>query len=125
MTDVPDEVRALAAERDERRSAKDFQAADALRDRIRELGFSVVDGPEGPSFEPIAAVQPERLDPHDVTSLLEDPTTCDVSVHWVVEGWPEDVVRALAGFRANEGGRDVQYVVADVTQTDASVYGEG
>ena len=39
MTDVPDEVRALAAERDERRRAEDFPAADALRDRIAELGF--------------------------------------------------------------------------------------
>ena len=45
MTDVPDEVRALAAERDERRRAEDFTAADALRDRILELGFSVIDGP--------------------------------------------------------------------------------
>ena len=124
MTDVPDEVRALAAERDERRRAKDFAAADALRDRIAELGFSVVDGPDGPAFEPLVAAERERLDPHDVEGLLEDPTTCDVSVHWVVEGWPEDVARALAGFRANEGGRDVQYVVADVTETDSDVYGQ-
>jgi cysteinyl-tRNA synthetase len=57
--------------------------------------------------------------------VLDQPTTLDVSVHWVVEGWPEDVVRALAGFRANEGERSVQYVVADVTETDPAIYGEG
>ena len=58
MTEVPDEVRALAAERDERRRAKDFAAADALRDRIARLGFSVIDGPDGPSLEPLASPNP-------------------------------------------------------------------
>ena len=123
MTDVPDEVRALAAERDERRRAKDFATADALRAEILDLGFSVIDGPEGPSFEPVVRTEPDRLRAHDVESLLGRPPTCDVSVHWVVEGWPEDVARALAGFRALEGERDVRYVVADLTQTDPSVYG--
>ncbi|MGA9159419.1 MAG: glycosyltransferase [Actinomycetota bacterium] len=125
MTDVPDEVRALGAERDERRRAKDFAAADVLRDRIHDLGFSVIDGPGGTSFEPVVETEAERLRAHDVPSVLGDPPTCDVSVHWVVEGWPEDVARALAGFRAHEGRRDVGYVIADLTQTDPSVYGEG
>jgi Glycosyl transferase family 2 len=124
MTEVPDEVRALAAERDERRRAKDFAAADSLRDRIAQLGFAVIDGPDGPSFEPLATAE-TRIAPHDVMSVLDEPPTADVSVQWVVEGWPEDVARALAGFRANEGGRDVQYVVADVTETDPAVYGDG
>ena len=125
MNEVPDEVRALAAERDERRRAKDFAAADSLRDRIAQLGFAVIDGPDGPSFEPLATAEPRRVAPHDVVSVLDEPPTADVSVHWVVEGWPEDVARALAGFRANQGGRDVQFVVADVTETDPGVYGDG
>ena len=125
MTEVPDEVRALATERDERRRVKDFAAADSLRDRIAQLGFAVIDGPDGPSFEPLAAIEPRRIPAHDVASVLDEPPTADVSVHWVVEGWPEDVARALAGFRANEGGRDVQYVVADVTETDPAAYGDG
>lgn len=125
MTDVPDEVRALAAERQDRRTARDFAAADALRDRIRDLGFNVIDGAEGPTFEPVEPEPETRLRPHDVESLLELPPTADVSVHWVVEGWPEDVVRSQAGFRAGEGGRDVQYVIADVTETDPATYGEG
>jgi hypothetical protein len=123
MTEVPDEVRALAAERDERRRAKDFAAADALRDRIARLGFSVIDGPDGVSLEPLAVTEPRRIAAHDVESLLDEPATADVSVHWVVEGWPEDVTRALAGFRARGGGRDVRYVVADVTETEPSFYG--
>jgi len=124
MTQVPDEVRALAAERDARRSAKDFAAADALRDRIAGLGFSVIDGPDGPSLEPLPVTEPHRIAAHDVESLLDEPATADVSVHWVVEGWPEDVGRALAGLRANRGGREVRYVVADVTDTEPSSYGE-
>ena len=125
MTEVPDQVRALAAEREGRRRARDFATADALRARIRELGFTVVDGPGGPSFEPIDVLPEPRLRPHEVESMLDQPTTADASVHWVVEGWPEDVVRALAAFRANDGGRDVQYVVADVTKADPVPYGEG
>jgi glycosyltransferase involved in cell wall biosynthesis len=124
MTKVPDEVRALAAQRDARRRAKDFAAADALRDRIAGLGFSVIDGPDGPSLEPLAVTEPHRIPAHDVESLLDEPATADVSVHWVVEGWPEDVGRALAGLRANRGGREVHYVVADVTDTEPSSYGE-
>jgi cysteinyl-tRNA synthetase len=125
VSDVPEEVRVLAAERQEARAARDFVRADALRDAIAELGYRVVDSPEGPTFEPIAPAEEPRVRPHDVPSVLDEPPTCDASVHWVVEGWPEDVVRALAGFRAHEGGRDVQYVVADVTETDPAVYGEG
>jgi len=128
VSQVPDEVRRLAAEREQRRASKDFAAADALRDRIAGLGYRIVDAPEGATFEPISPEEPEaaaRLRPRDVESLLDDEPTADVSVHWVVEGWPEDVVRALAGLRANQGARDVQYVVADVTETDPSIYGNG
>jgi cysteinyl-tRNA synthetase len=129
VSDVPDEVRRLAAEREERRKAKDFAAADALRDRIADLGFTVVDSPDGPRVEPAAPAAgqgkeaPSRLRPEDVPSVLEEPTTLDASVHWVVEGWQEDVARALEGFRSHQGGRSVQYVVADVTGQDPSTFG--
>jgi cysteinyl-tRNA synthetase len=125
VTDVPDEVHALAAERDRRRTEKDFAAADALRDRITELGYAVVDTAEGTRLEPIVTSAPARARPDDVESLLDDPPTLDASVHWVVEGWPEDVARALRGFRAHEGRSTVQYVVADVTETDPATYGDG
>ncbi|HJS26971.1 MAG TPA: glycosyltransferase [Actinomycetota bacterium] len=126
MSDVrDDEVRALAAERERRRAEKDFAASDALRDRIAELGFTVTDTAEGPRLEPMGPSASRRLRASDVPSVLDDPPTLDVSVHWVVEGWPEDVVRALDGFRTGEAGRGVQYVVADVTETDPATYGDG
>ncbi len=130
MSDVPDDVRRLAAEREERRKAKDFAAADALRDRIADLGFTVVDSAEGPRLAPVggpagdAGEAPARVRPEHVPSALEQPATFDATVHWLVEGWPEDVVRALEGFRSHQGGRSVQYVVADVTGHDPSSFGE-
>jgi len=125
-SEVRDRVRALAAERQQARDVKDFGRADALRDEIAALGFTVIDGPGGPSVEPIVAPErASRLRAGDVESVLDEHPTRDVSVHWVVEGWPEDVVRALEAFRANEGGRSVQYVVADVTENGPETYGEG
>lgn len=44
---VPPEVEAMARERDARRRARDYPAADALRERIRAAGYDVVDAAEG------------------------------------------------------------------------------
>jgi cysteinyl-tRNA synthetase len=127
MPEIPDEVRRLAAERDERRKAKDFEGADTLRERIAQLGYRVTDGPQGPTLEPGAVEGPgtDRLSPGEIESVLEDAPTADVSVHWVVEGWPEDVVRGLSAFRASAGSRTVQYVVVDLTEAPPDEYGDG
>ena len=126
MTDAPREVQELAAERAERRAAKDFAGADELRDRISQMGWSVVDEPDGWRLEPIETpaedVRPVRA--HDVVSVLDEPATADVSIHWVVEGWPLDVRRAIDSFRANAGGRDMHYVVADVTGEPDATWGD-
>lgn len=125
--DLPDEVRALAIEREAARAARDFARADALRERIAGLGYRVVDTPQGPVLEPLApAVSgPERVRAREVPSALEEPPAHDASLHWVVPGWPEDVVRALTGFRVHHPDRSLQFVVADLTETDPAVYGEG
>ena len=128
MSEAPQDVRDLAAERSERRAAKDFAGADVLRARIAALGWAVLDEPGGWRLEPSApepskAGVAERHRASDVASVLDQPATADVSMHWVVEGWPEDVVRAIASFRSNAGMRDVQYVVVDVTGLDPSEFG--
>ena len=41
------ETKALAAERDAARAAKDFARADALRDQLQDAGWVVEDTPEG------------------------------------------------------------------------------
>lgn len=120
---APDDVARLADERAAARAAKDFAAADALRDRIALVGWRVVDEPDGWRLEP--APPARRLAPRDVVTVLQDPPTFDVTVHWVCEGWPEDVERAIAAFREHEGGRRVQYVVADVTGEEPDRWGAG
>jgi GT2 family glycosyltransferase len=96
----PQEARALAEARAAARAAKDFARADELRDRLADTGWTVTDEPGGGY----------RLEPAD-----PEPERADVSVHWVSEGWPEDIDRALAGFRSHAGGRTLRFVVADVT----------
>lgn len=44
----------LMNEREEARAAKDFERADALRDRLAEMGWTVRDSAEGPSLVPKA-----------------------------------------------------------------------
>jgi hypothetical protein len=126
MAEAPQDVQNLAAGRAERRAAKDFKGADELRRRIAERGWSVVDEPGGWRLELIetpSADAPVRS--RDVGSVLDEPATADVSIHWVVEGWPQDVRRAIESFRANAGSRDIQYVVADVTGEPVDIWGEG
>src|SRR5205807_9597218 len=93
------EARRLAEERRDRRAAKDFASADELRERIRELGFEVTDTAEGFELAPVGPELDARGSPADVESVLENPPAFGFSVHWLVQGWPHDVMRGLEGFR--------------------------
>src|SRR2546426_1152588 len=116
MPEAPEELVRLAEQRAQARAAKDFAEADAIRDRIASAGWTVVDEPDGTfRLEPVTAEQEQPLGAQDVASVLDEPATMDVSVHWVCEGWPEDVERAIRAFRNQAGERSAQYVVADVT----------
>jgi len=112
---APEAVQQLAAQRAAARVAKNFGAADELRDRIHELGWEVVDQPDGFALQPVSTEVEEPARAADVPSLLEADATFDVSVHWVCEGWLDDIDRALAGFRSTAADRRVQFVIADVT----------
>ena len=125
MPDGIDRARELAARRDAARRARDFATADALRDEIAALGFRVVDGPTGAELEPFEAAAPRRLHPRDVASVLDEPPSAPVTVQWVVEGWPEDVVRAIASFRANVPAPDMHLLVVDVAGTDLAAFPDG
>ena len=126
MTEPGADAVTLAEARARARAAKDFAAADALRDELAATGWTVVDEPDGGwRLDPAPAeVAPARLDPHDVPSLLESPATDDVSVHWVAEGWPGDIARAIASLRAHQGSRRAHFVVADVTGDEPGAFGD-
>ncbi len=54
QAEAPEEVRALAAERDRARALRDFGAADELRGQIAALGWEVRDGAEGFELMPLS-----------------------------------------------------------------------
>jgi cysteinyl-tRNA synthetase len=49
---IPDEVQALAEQRQQARKEKRWQDADALREQIREAGYEIEDTAEGPRLRP-------------------------------------------------------------------------
>ena len=118
---APAEVVRLADERARARSARDFAGADALREQISAAGWSVIDEPDGWRLEPSAEEGPSTS--AEAPSALEGSIIFDVSAHWVCEGWPEDIERAISAFRTNAGDRRMQYVVADVTGEEPSRLG--
>ncbi len=126
MGDPPEDVLELARRRADARAARDFEAADALRALIEASGWSVRDDPDGSfALEPAAFEPARRIRAGDVVSVLHEPATADASIQWVCEGWPADIDRALAAFRAHAGERRLQFVVADVTGEPAGRWGPG
>jgi len=123
LAEIPAEIRRLADERAAARAAKDFTRADAIRDELAAAGWRVVDAADGgSSIEPAPKDRPGVAgDPPDV---LDEATTVDVSLHWVCEGWPEDIDRAIGAFRRLSGERTLQLVVADVTGAPADRWGD-
>ena len=126
MSEVPQDVRELAERRADARAAKDFARADALREAIAEAGWTVVDEPGGWSLVPAATTTTEAqpLRAHDVPSVLGEPATADISLHWVCEGWPEDIAAGGRVVPCPRGERDTRYVVADVTGADPGAFGD-
>jgi len=127
MTDAPTpETVAKAEARAAARSRLDFETADGLRTELDATGWTVIDEPGGgwrleqawPAADLIA------VRPNDVPSRLGEPATDDVSVHWVCEGWPDDVARAIASMRSNRGDRRVACVVADTTGAAPGAFGD-
>ena len=123
MPDAPEVIRALAERRATARDAHDYATADALRGEIAAAGWNVVDEPGGWRLEAAPPAAPRRTPAGAVTSVLDEPASADVTLSWVVEGWPEDVVRSIASFR-DADRRRLQLVVADVTGEPTSRWGE-
>jgi cysteinyl-tRNA synthetase len=57
-TGVPDEAAELLSQREEARAAGDFARADALRGRLRDMGFEITDTPDGPRVARTPGVSP-------------------------------------------------------------------
>ena len=115
MPEAPEEILDLAARRGVARDAGDFAGADALRDEIAHAGWAVVDEPSGWRLEPSRPPVARRVRALDVPSVLDRPVTHDATLVWVVEGWAQDVERAIGSFRPPSGSSEFQFVIADLT----------
>jgi Glycosyl transferase family 2 len=126
VSDAPTEVRRLADRRADARSQRDFATADRLREEIQAAGWTVTDEAGSYALTPVDTPEPGEtlVDAADVGSVLDQPTTFEASVHWICEGWPEDIDRALAAFRAQMPDRRLQFVVANVTDEPAERWQE-
>lgn len=104
MSEIPEAIRRLLDERSEARRAADWDAADALRDRLRELGWEPEDSAAGSTARPIlpsAPTPPGHARPEDLESLLDAPASVDASLQLLADDHPEDLTRFLAGLAAH------------------------
>ena len=93
---LPPEVRDLLDRRSAAREARDWASADALRDRIRSLGWEPIDGADGSTARPAL---PDAAD--DLESLLDEPPSLDASLVVSVDDHPEDLSRLAHALRAH------------------------
>ncbi|MDQ1684931.1 MAG: hypothetical protein QOC82_1668 [Frankiaceae bacterium] len=111
----PPDVVALAAARADARAAREFAAADRLRDEIAAAGWVVTDGPDGPVLNP--------KPPYDVLADLRGlvathlPHRATVSV--VGDGWPDDVRTCLDALLTHTTD-DVVVQVLDLGNVDGA-----
>jgi GT2 family glycosyltransferase len=111
VTEPPQAVRDLVAERQAARERRDYARADALREELRAAGWLVNDTPAGPELA--AAPSWRAVDPAALAPRWEEPDQREVSVVVHVAGWPGDVARAVAALAAHCGGVDYEVVLVD------------
>jgi glycosyltransferase involved in cell wall biosynthesis len=103
---------ALLEQRQAARERRDFAAADAIRDQLREAGWLVRDTPDGPELTEAPPYQ--TLDPAALAPRWDEPDLAEVSVVVHVAGWAEDVGRATRALAAHHPSLDYEVLlVAD------------
>jgi hypothetical protein len=128
---VPSEIEALARDRAAARAARDWSTADALRARIEEAGWKVVD--RGTAFR-LEPAHPADIDDggrrrygssESVPSLLGQPADAFAAVVLIANRWPGDLSRALRGLREHAPpGTQVTVVVDDPSpEQEAAILG--
>jgi GT2 family glycosyltransferase len=104
---LPPEVQALLDQRTAARQARDWETADALRDRLAELGWEPIDGPRGSVVRPRLASSPSP----ELAPLLDEPATLPASVVVIAEDHPVDLARFLEGIAAHAPSSDWELIV--------------
>lgn len=121
MSEIPEDVRRLARERDAARTAKDYARADAIRAEIAALGFEVRDTPSGGAAVPKPRVV--AVDPGTIANELDEPPGVSVSLHLLYEGFRSDVERFLGGIGRYSTRDDYEVVLVDNAHPDGEWLG--
>jgi cysteinyl-tRNA synthetase len=105
---LPPDVQALIDQRSAARAARDWPTADALRDRIAELGWEPIDGPRGSRARPRLPATPAA----ELGSLLDEAASLAASLVVIADDHGGDLARFLAGMAAHPpAGLDWELVV--------------
>ena len=110
----PEAVTSLLAERAAARAERDWAAADALRDRIRELGWDPVDGPSGWAARPWL---PPVSDP-DLAPRIDEPASLRSSVVLIVDDHPDDLARFLSALGRHPLPAETELIVVANAPSD-------
>jgi GT2 family glycosyltransferase len=114
------EARRLLEERAAARAAHDFASADRLRDRLREMGWLVIDEPQGSRLASLLDQVEAYARSSDAGSRLGAADSHEFSVCVVMAGWPEDVGRLVSALaEAETGPALVEVVVVDQARSGA------
>jgi hypothetical protein len=100
--EAPAQIRELAGQRAAARQARDWAAADELRDRIARLGWVVTDAPGGYELAPAPAAPGYQVLPGPAAVPGADgPDGRAATIALLVEGWPHDLRECVAALLAH------------------------
>ena len=126
----PDEVTRLVAERAKARAEGNYQEADRIRERVRVLGWEVMDAAGGTTVRPALPSQTEAsigyARPEDLASLIDEPPVVDASLLVLAEDHQADLLRLLRGLSSHPPLSSWELIVvanAPTFETEASLAG--
>jgi cysteinyl-tRNA synthetase len=121
---APEEVVALARERQALRNARDFAAADGLRARISEAGFIIQDTREMPLDWRLISREDEEptiSSSGDAPNRLGEPARHAFSVALLAHNSEDDLRRCIESVARNSAGHDIELVLLDNGSTDGTL----
>lgn len=119
VTAIPPHIRQLVAERETHRARREWDQADAIRERIEAEGFLVEDGSEGPMLyrrEPPAPVRVRR--PAEVPDRLAEDPSAEFSLVFVAQDNWEEIERGVRAALQWAGSHRLHVVLVENGSTD-------
>lgn len=118
MTAIPEQVTALADQRQEARASKDFARSDQLRELIAQSGWLIKDTPEGYS---LTEAPPFALTAH-LGAFVEqhaNSVSGTTVVLVIIDGWPQDIQISLTAL-LDHVPSDVRVLAIDCGNIDGA-----